>query len=276
MRLAAKAGGQVVRTSTDPRGRFHFDAVPSDSFILTVAKRDFVPAELTITIPRPDKAALQVTLQPRKALTVPVSAALMPQNGISRSGANRYSLSAANINELPQGEATPLNQVMLPMPGVALDQNQEIHIRGEHMGIQYQMNGIMLPLDINTDPTFTQLLNSRFVESVSLLDGVLPARFGYRTPGVIDIHTKSGCDSGSNAATLMGGQRDTSQGSFQVGGCKGNVEYFATEPLLNRIWASARRYPRPIRFATRLRKGKASALSRTRSIRRPQLVCCQA
>ena len=134
----------------------------------------------------------------------------------------------------------------------------------------------MLPLDINTDPTFTQLLNSRFVESVSLLDGVLPARFGYRTPGVIDIHTKSGCDSGSNAATLMGGQRDTSQGSFQVGGCKGNVEYFATEPLLNRIWASARRYPRPIRFTTRLRKGKASALSRTRSIRRPQLVCCQA
>ena len=85
---------------------------------------------------------------------------------------------------------------MLQMPGVALDQNQEIHIRGEHMGIQYQMNGIMLPLDINTDPTFTQLLNAYFVKSVSLIDGVLPAQYGYRTSGVIDIQTKDGCDGG--------------------------------------------------------------------------------
>jgi hypothetical protein len=80
------------------------------------------------------------------------------------------------------------------MPGVTLDQNQEIHIRGEHMGIQYQMNGVLLPLDINSDPTFTQLLNSFFVKNVSLLDGILPARYGYRTAGVIDILTKNGCE----------------------------------------------------------------------------------
>jgi hypothetical protein len=36
------------------------------------------------------------------------------------------------------------------------------------------MNGILWPLDMNTDPTFTQLLNSYFVQSVSLIDGVLP------------------------------------------------------------------------------------------------------
>jgi hypothetical protein len=103
--------------------------------------------------------------------------------------------------------ATALNQVMLQMPGVALDQNQEIHIRGEHMGIQYQMNGILLPLDMNTDPTFTQLLNSYFVRSVGLIDGALPARYGYRTSGVIDIHTRDGCDDQHNSATVFGGQR---------------------------------------------------------------------
>ena len=56
------------------------------------------------------------------------------------------------IAELAAGQATPLNQVVLQMPGVALDQNQEIHIRGEHAGVQYQINGIMLPLDIDNDP----------------------------------------------------------------------------------------------------------------------------
>jgi hypothetical protein len=84
------------------------------------------------------------------------------------------------------------------VPGVTLDQNQEIHIRGEHMGIQYQMNGLLLPLDMNNDPTFTQLLKSYFVKSVSLIDGILPAQYGYRTSRVIDIHTKEGCDGSHN------------------------------------------------------------------------------
>ena len=117
------------------------------------------------------------------------------------------------------------------MPGVALDQNQEIHIRGEHMGIQYQMNGILLPLDINTDPTFTQLLNSYFVKSVSLMDGVLPAQYGYRTSGVIDIHTKDGCDDGHNEFTISGGQRDTVQPSFELGGCDGNIQLLHYRPV---------------------------------------------
>ena len=63
----------------------------------------------------------------------------------------------SDINNLATGKYTPLNQVILQMPGFTLDQNQEIHIRGEHMGIQYQINGIMRPLDINTDPTFTPI-----------------------------------------------------------------------------------------------------------------------
>ena len=110
-------------------------------------------------------------------MTLTVSASrIHAQNQLTSTGVSKYTFTAHDITNLPQGEATPLNQVLLQMPGVALDQNQEIHIRGEHAGIQYQMNGILLPLDINNDPTFTQLLNSYFVKSVSLIDGVLPRR----------------------------------------------------------------------------------------------------
>ncbi len=118
---------------------------------------------------------LTLVLQAEQALTVPVSAGrLRAQNRLSETGASKYTFTAKDVADLPEGQATALNEVMLQMPGVALDQNQEIHVRGEHMGIQYQMNGILLPLDINNDPTFTQLLNSYFVKSVSLADGILP------------------------------------------------------------------------------------------------------
>ena len=128
---------------------------------------------------------LELVLESEVALNVPIKASrVRAQNGLSHTGNSKYTMTAEDIGNLPAGEATPLNDVLLQMPGVALDQNQEIHIRGEHAGIQYQMNNIMLPLDINNDPTFTQLLNSYFVSSVSLIDGVLPAQYGYRTSGV--------------------------------------------------------------------------------------------
>jgi hypothetical protein len=69
------------------------------------------------------------------ALTVAVDVArLSAQNGLSSTGTSKYTMGQRDIAELAAGQATPLDQVMLQMPGVALDQNQEIHIRGAHSG----------------------------------------------------------------------------------------------------------------------------------------------
>jgi outer membrane receptor protein involved in Fe transport len=213
-----------------------------------------------VVVPSRVRKPIEIVLESRTTLNLPVKATrIRAQNGLSSSGANKYTLTSEDIENLPEGEATALNQVMLQMPGVSLDQNQEIHIRGEHMGIQYQMNGILLPLDMNTDPTFTQLLNSYFVQNVSLIDGVLPAQYGYRTSGVIDIHTKDGCDAGHNDATIFGGQRDTAQASFQLGGCSGKFSYYLTGMFLqsNLGFSSAVPAPDPIHDAVTQGQGFA-------------------
>ena len=93
------------------------------------------------------------------------------------------------------------------------------------------MNGVLLPLDLNTDPTFTQLLNSQFAKSVSLADGILPARYGYRTAGVVEIKTKDGCDGGDNWFQIYGGQRDTVRPSFQLQGCERQIQLLPDRPL---------------------------------------------
>lgn len=250
----------VLKTRTDRRGLFHFKATKPGAYVITIRSAAFAPARATVTLPRRAATPIKITLESIPALVLPVRAKrIFAQNGLSSSGNNRYTLTARDIADLPEGGATSFNQVMLQMPGVALDQNQEIHVRGEHMGIQYQMNGVMLPLDMNTDPTFTQLLNSYFVQSVSLMDGVLPARYGYRTSGVIDIRTKNGCDGDGNNATIMGGQRDTAQGNFQVGGCKGDLGYFLTGTFTqsNLGFSSAVPSPDPIHDAVTQGQGFA-------------------
>ncbi|MGP0083665.1 MAG: TonB-dependent receptor domain-containing protein [Steroidobacteraceae bacterium] len=245
-------GRTVARAITDDHGQFRLPESTAGSYLLVTQRKGFKPATMIIILPSSARKHLELVLESEKALTLPVTAyRINPQNGLSPSGANKYTLDAKDIANLPEGAATPLSQVTLQMPGVALDQNQEIHIRGEHMGIQYQMDGIMLPLDINTDPTFTQLLNAYFIKSVSLIDGVLPAQYGYRTSGVIDIHTKDGCDAGHNDLTVLGGQRDTAQATFQLAGCGGDFSYYLTGLFLqsNLGFSSAVPAPDPIHDA---------------------------
>jgi outer membrane receptor protein involved in Fe transport len=250
--LKSPSGKSLTQTRTDDRGLFRLNEANPGTYVIAVWSSAFVPASATVTLPRHQATPIRFTLQSIPALVLPLTAKrILAQNGLSRAGTNKYTLTENDIANLPTGEATPFNQAMLQMPGVALDQNQEIHIRGEHMGIQYQMNGVLLPLDMNTDPTFTQLLNSYFVKSVSLMDGVLPAQYGYRTSGVIDIRTKEGCDGNNNSLNIMGGQRDTTQASFQLGGCTGDFSYYLTGLFLqsNLGFSSAVPAPDPIHDA---------------------------
>ena len=107
----------------------------------------------------------------------------------TQTGADTYTVDAAAIAQMPGGDNTLLNQVILQMPEVAQDSFGQFHIRGEHNGLQYRVNGIILPEGISV---FGQALDPRFISSMSLITGALPAEFGLRTAGIIDITTKSG------------------------------------------------------------------------------------
>src|SRR5271165_7432868 len=73
--------------------------------------------------------------------------------GASPAGANDYTVTNRDISNLPQGENTSITDVLTQMPGVAIDQNQQIHIRNtEGPQFQNQINGVLVPLDINTNP----------------------------------------------------------------------------------------------------------------------------
>jgi outer membrane cobalamin receptor len=155
---------------------------------------------------------------------VVVTAGRAPGPGVSMSGANDYAVTSQSIADLPMGDDTSITDVLAQMPGVAIDQNQQIHIRDtEGPQFQYQINGILVPFDINTNPPFLSMINPAFVQSLDLLDGVLPAQYSYATGGVVDIQTKDGCVHPGGSAEMLVGQRDTLQPSMEYAGCDGAV-----------------------------------------------------
>jgi outer membrane receptor protein involved in Fe transport len=139
-------------------------------------------------------------------------------------GATKYDFSRTAIQNTPQGENAPLNQVLLRAPGVVQDGFGQIHVRGDHGSLQYRLDGVQLPEGL---ALFSQILSPRFANSLSLLTGALPAQYGLRTAGVVDIGVKSGTTNPGAEASFMGGSYNWVQPSAQYGGRSGAIDYFA-------------------------------------------------
>src|ERR1700747_941125 len=145
-------------------------------------------------------------------------------------GATRYTVGPDRLDSQSQGENAPFNQTMLRFPGVAQDSFGQLHVRGEHANLQYRIDDVLIPESI---PGFGQVLETRFAENISLITGALPAQFGFRNTGIVDIHTKSGAAFQEGDASVYGGSFDTIQPSFEYGGVTGKLNYYWTGSYLH-------------------------------------------
>jgi Carboxypeptidase regulatory-like domain len=127
--LQAYNGRAIASAITNINGEYRIGGIGGGTYLLTARMRGFKPASIDILTPQRVGRQWNLALEAEQALTVPINASrIRAQNGLSSTGASKYTFTAKDISNLPEGEATPLNQVLLQMPGVALDQNQEIHI----------------------------------------------------------------------------------------------------------------------------------------------------
>ena len=149
------------------------------------------------------------------------------RNSIQSSlGASDYSISSDDIDNESQGNLASFNQVILRAPGVAKDNDGQLHVRGEHANLQYRINDVLLPEGLTG---FGEELNTRFVDNVSLIDGSLPAQYGFHTAGIVDIHTKSGAFTNGGSVSMYGGAHSEATPSFTYGGSAlGGINYFTT------------------------------------------------
>jgi outer membrane receptor protein involved in Fe transport len=149
------------------------------------------------------------------------------KNLLPKTGATEYEIDQQAVEALPQGKNTPLDKVLLQIPGVSYDSaisNPDFHVRNEYANVQYRINGIQLPDGISA---LGPILETGFIGNLNLLDGALPAQYGLRTAGVVDITTKTEFDPGGNL-DLYGGSWGTVAPSIEYSGGAGQTQYFLT------------------------------------------------
>lgn len=146
-------------------------------------------------------------------------------------GTTIYSIDRHMVDQLGQGDNTPFNEVLLRLPGVSQDSkgSGSIHVRDDHANVQYRVNGVQLPESISG---FGQSIDTRFVESTDFITGALPAQFGLRTSGIVDIQTKEGQPQSGGRVGVLVGSHDHVQPSAEFFGTQGAFNYYLSGSYL--------------------------------------------
>lgn len=226
--LQASDGRVVAKTVSDAQGQFSFARVAQGTYAVVAKKATFKTATTIASVTAAGAKPVSLSMASEEALSLPVIAQRLgkARNSLSpTTGGSSYTFTQRALQELPQGNNTPLNQVLLQAPGVAQDSYGQIHVRGDHADLQYRIDGVQLPEGIIG---FANTLSPRFANRIDLLDGALPAQFGYRTAGIVDIQTKSGTIAPGGSIEFYGGQRGTLNPEFEFGGTAGKFSYYST------------------------------------------------
>jgi opacity protein-like surface antigen/outer membrane receptor protein involved in Fe transport len=186
--------------------------------------------------PKPQPVARRVTPTPARvapppATAPPVSPAevLTQKNeSFDTARSNLYTtigttsdtISHDTIEALPQGANAPVEKVLLQAPGVSQDSAASglLHVRNDHANVQFRINGVFLPDGVTG---FGSIFDTRFIGSVSLVTGALPAEYGLRTVGLVDITTRNDIFNNTGSINYYFGSRETIQPSFEYGGTFG-------------------------------------------------------
>jgi outer membrane receptor protein involved in Fe transport len=256
VRLESSDGKVIGQTTADEQGVFSFSNVGPGSYVVVGEKDGFETATSVVTVSETGSASADLALTSKQALDLAVEAKRLEEARISlqpRIGASTYEFNRQAIESLPQGDNAPLTQVILQAPGVTQDSTGGgfLHVRNEHANVQYRLNGIALPDGVSF---FGQGggLSPRLASSIELITGALPAEFGLRTAGIVDVNTKSGGFDPGGSVGLYGGSHSWIQPSAEYRGSLGRLNYYLSGDFLhNNIGISPATPDTPIHDATK-------------------------
>ncbi len=174
-------------------------------------------------------------------------------------GTRVYRLGPETIDDQGRGQDAGLDEVLLHAPGVSRESGGQYHLRGEDYGLQYRLNGIQLPEGIAS--SLGQPFDTRLIQNLTVIAGALPAQYGLRNAGVIDLQTKSGAELTGEEGSLYGGSHGTLHPSYSGGVSTGRFDGFFTGAYLQDDLGTDNVTPSPEAIHDRTRQYQEFALA---------------
>src|SRR5678815_967449 len=176
---------------TDAQGAFKLVNLPFNTYKVRVEATGFQPLEQSIdletTVPQNLDLSLKVE-ETTAAVTVSADNGAMLETDRTSSDTDL----SQTILERPLGAAPSraIESMVASTPGFVTDDNGRMHPRGSESQVQYVIDGV--PVTDNMSAIFSTSLDARTLRTVEVLTGGIPAEFGDKLGGVINVNTRSG------------------------------------------------------------------------------------
>ncbi len=184
LQVTATGNNVTVKTTTDDRGHFAFPPLLLGTYTVEAKSGDrqaIVRVDLSI-----GGAAIALALVPLKEITaVAVTAGAA---GVLRGSGSDVALNHTQITEMPYNNS--FSEMEIQMPGAVRGANGVVHINGDHGVINYMLDGVPLPQELNRD--IGGEINLNDISFVDLTEGAYPAQYGLRFGSVFNMATRAG------------------------------------------------------------------------------------
>lgn len=214
VRLQSEASQYDNTLETDDSGRLDAKRLPFGAYQVQIQRAGFAPysqsvevrSELPTDVDISLKAAsvnTRITVTAKNTLIDPDQAGSVSQIGSSTIENRLSSLPGRSIQDLVNSQ-----------PGWLYEGNAVLHPRGSEYQTQFVVDGI--PLTDNRSPSFGPELEADDVDSVSIYTAGIPAEYGRKMGGVVELNTLQDTTAGFHGeAELSGGSYDTAGAFFK-------------------------------------------------------------
>ena len=194
-------------------GRYTLKNLPFGLYRLQVMHTGFAAASEIVEIRSevPQTREIVLGIQPvETAIQVTDSATLLDP---SRTG-TAYYVGSKDVQERRMGlPGRDLIDLVAQQPGWFLEANGSLHPRESEYQAQYIVNGF--PIQDNRSPAFSPGLEADDVQSMKIYTSGIPAEFGRKLGGIIELNTDRNSTPGfRGTAAVQGGSFATAGGSF--------------------------------------------------------------
>jgi TonB dependent receptor-like, beta-barrel/CarboxypepD_reg-like domain/TonB-dependent Receptor Plug Domain len=238
------AGTTDLSASTDEKGEFTIDNVPTGEVDLYITTVNYGLVKKTIRHAEGDRSDVQVVLNEDAAtLTETVSITVAPFEETETNVASEQMLNKRELQSLSSILIGDPVRAAQALPGVATgdDFRSEFSIRGaafDRVGLY--VDGVLTDNFVHTiqggylDTGTLSVINADTVREVALFSGAFPAKYGNRTAAILDINTRDGnrikptgriTAALSGIAGLVDGPFSDGRGSYLLAARKSYVGY---------------------------------------------------
>ena len=221
--LAVKTSIQIVSQanqyrrvlSTDDQGALTVQRLPYGVYQLQISQPGFAEVAQSVdvhsSIPADCVIQLKVTAA-KESVTVSAANTLIDPD---QAGPVNQIGSDSIHNRVSSIPGRSIQDLVITQPGWIYEGNAVLHPRDSEYQTQFVVDGI--PLTDNRSPSFGPQIEADDVQSISLYTAGIPAEYGRKMGGVVEVNTQRDSQPGFHGQVVLSGGSFDSAGAFAQG-----------------------------------------------------------